>query len=129
MIWNNTIDMARFSRLTANQVVVVGRVTAESLRQSFFEKGRTVVVMAGGYKDPAEIAKKYADRDIWVIGGEQVYKQFLPIADRLEITLVKQPLEGDAFFPKIGEEWQEVAKDDRGGYAFISYARSKPSTP
>lgn len=60
----------------------------------------------------------------YVIGGQQVYEQALPLAQKMEITEVHFPYKGDAHFPDFNrEEWRESARVKRGQYSFVSYVR------
>ena len=72
------------------------------------------------------------DEECFVIGGGMVYRQFLPLADKLYITRVHATFEADVFFPEINpEEWQEVTIEDpvnpdrEMDYTFITYLRKK----
>ena len=76
------------------------------------------------------------DEDIYIIGGASVYRQALPLADRLCLTEVNDtPAEADTFFPSYEDEWQEESREDHPvddrhdfPYSFIDYVR-KPAVP
>ena len=60
----------------------------------------------------------------FIIGGQSVYEQALPLADRLEITRIHRKVDGDAFFPKIDIiDWEEVMREDHKEYSFVTYMR------
>jgi dihydrofolate reductase len=60
----------------------------------------------------------------FVIGGEQIYRQAMAVADRLEITEVELEPEGDAWFPEIATvEWKKTAKTELAGFSFVTYRR------
>ena len=140
--WHIAEDLKRFKQLTLNKPVIMGRVTYESILKflgkplpdrknivmtsnpNFKVEG---VIVANSVNEAIEKAKKFGEQ-IFVIGGEKIYEQTLPIADKLEITKIWKDYEGDAHFPEINEkEWRRVLKEDREGkdvsYSFMTYER------
>src|SRR5574343_2049706 len=138
LIWNIPEDMAHFKALTSGQTVVMGRKTWESLPPRFRPlPGRHNIVISrqANYSAPgAEVATslpaaiqlaEQADK-VFIIGGEQIYRQAIDMADRLEITEVDLAPEGDAWFPEIAaSHWQVTEKSPGNGYAFVSYIRRR----
>lgn len=142
LIWNIPEDMAHFKALTAGHVVIMGRKTWESLPARFRPlPGRRNIVISrqADYSAPgAEVASSLqqalaiasnAER-AFIIGGEQIYRQAMDAAQRLEITQVDLAPEGDAWFPEIpAADWLEHRKDDlpatssRPACAFVTYVR------
>ncbi|MBS1158312.1 MAG: dihydrofolate reductase [Proteobacteria bacterium] len=141
LIWNIPEDMAHFKALTAGHTVLMGRKTWESLPPRFRPlPGRRNIVISrqADYAAPgAELANSLADGlalaaadpTVFIIGGADIYRQALPLADRLEITEVELSPEGDSWFPEIPPaEWQEMAKKtpptpSGTGFSFITYHR------
>ncbi len=142
LLWHIPADMAHFKTLTAGQVVIMGRKTWESLPPRFRPlPGRRNIVISrqADYAAPGaelagsvEMALEMASTAelAFVIGGEQIYTQALPLADRLEITEVDLAPEGDAWFPEIAaSDWQETtrrllaAENTTPACAFVSYCR------
>ena len=136
LIWNIPADMAHFKALTTGQTVIMGRKTWESLPPRFRPlPGRRNIVISrqADYAAPgAELADSLgaalhlvAGADTaFVIGGEQIYRQAMAVADRLEITEVALEPEGDAWFPEIpAAEWNKAADLPGDGYAFVTYRR------
>lgn len=136
LLWNIPEDMAHFKALTAGHPVIMGRKTWESLPPRFRPlPGRRNIVISrqADYEAPGaevadslEIALKMASTVAlaFVIGGEQIYRQAMAVADRLEITEVDLEPEGDAWFPEIAPlEWESTAKTDGAGFAFVTYRR------
>ena len=72
-----------------------------------------------------DAALKLADgNDLYVAGGGEIYRQALPHADRLELTEVDQAPDGDVTFPDFDRtSWHETAREQRDGFAFVSYQR------
>ena len=61
---------------------------------------------------------------VFIIGGEQIYRQAMAVADRLEITEVDLEPEGDAWFPEIAAvNWERTAKIEGAGFTFVSWCR------
>lgn len=136
LIWNIPEDMAHFRTLTSGQTVIMGRKTWESLPPRFRPlPGRRNIVISrqDNYSAPgAEVADSLENAfklaasaaTIFVIGGEQIYKQAMALADRLEITEVDLEPEGDAWFPEIPAiTWKKMAIAQGAGYAFVSYQK------
>ncbi|MBS1130255.1 MAG: dihydrofolate reductase [Proteobacteria bacterium] len=141
LIWNLPEDMAHFKALTAGQTVVMGRKTWESLPPRFRPlPGRRNVVISrqADYAAPgAEVANSLENalqlastaESVFIIGGEQIYKQAMAVADRLEITDVDLEPAGDAWFPEIAAtDWSVTQKNtppsqSGTGFSFVTYRR------
>ncbi len=137
LIWNIPEDMAHFKALTSGQTVIMGRKTWESLPPRFRPlPGRRNIVISrqADYAAPgAELAASLeaairlaaSAETAFIIGGEQIYRQAMDVADRLEITEVDLEPEGDAWFPEIATStWKLAAKSPGNGYAFLTYTRA-----
>lgn len=136
--WHLREDQRRFMRLTKGHPVVLGRRTWESIGGPL--PGRPTVVLTrdpGWSADGATVAHDPqaaldlaaglpgADQ-IWVLGGGEVYAALLGAATHAEITEVDAVAQGRTRFPELPEhEWRQTARDDRWGFAFVSYARRK----
>ena len=79
-----------------------------------------------------EELKKYADEDIYIIGGDSVYKQMLPYCDVAHVTKIDHAYEADAYFPNLDEDeaWEITAESDEQtyfdiAYYFLKYERKK----
>lgn len=150
LLWNIKGDMRYFRELTTNKIVVMGRNTYESILSILGEPlpSRTNIVITSNdnYKVPYDNVyiiysidrflydyKAYADKkeEIFIIGGEQVYKQFLPYADKLYLTIVHSEFpDADSFFPAISDKWKVVSKQDNKAnenneydYSFLVYEK------
>ena len=138
LLWNIPQDMAHFKALTAGHTVVMGRKTWESLPPRFRPlPGRRNIVIrrqadyaAPGAElaDSLENALKLASTAgaVFIIGGEQIYRQAMAVADRLEITEVDLAPEADAWFPEIAAvDWEKTAEIAGPGHAFVTYRRPR----
>jgi dihydrofolate reductase len=146
--WRIKSDMKRFKALTSGKPVVMGRKTFVSIGRPL--PGRTNIVVtrdpdyrAAGvvvthsFADAHAIAKGDALRrfatEIAVIGGAEIYAQWMASADRLEITEVHAKPEGDTRFPAIdAADWEEVARvrnpagpDDSADFSYVTYRRRR----
>lgn len=133
--WRIPEDLARFKRLTMGHAVLMGRATFESIGRPL--PGRTNIVLtrdsgwlhsgvevAGSLQEALRIAASDS-RDVFVAGGAEVYRAALGMADRLELTEIDAEPEGDTWFPPVDwSQWQEVSRDAREGFSFVTYERA-----
>lgn len=113
-------DMKFFRQTTTGKVVVMGRKTLESFPNGMPLKNRTNIVLSGNQnyqvKDAVvvhsedelmEELEKYDTDDIFVIGGESVYRMMLPHCDTVYVTKIDRAFQADTFFPDLDEmdEW------------------------
>lgn len=114
--WHLPEDFKWFKRMTAGQVIVMGRKTFESLGQPLPHRS-TVVLSRSHFSFPGvtvfnsldEIDPNQEPREVFICGGAQIYSQALPRCSDLYLTLVQQSVEGDAFFPAFEEDFKMVA--------------------
>ena len=129
-------DHKFFRQETTGKVVVLGRKTLETFPQGLPLKNRTNIILSSNpnfkVKDAIvvhsteellEELKKYNEEDIYIIGGESVYRQMLPYCDVAHVTKIDRAYEADAYFPNLDEmeEWQITADSDEQGYFDITY--------
>ena len=116
-------DQRFFRETTTGQVVVMGRKTLESFPNGAPLKNRVNVVMTRGSRSlPDEVERarsidelktvlsRYEDKEIYCIGGAEIYRQLLPLCDECYITKIDESYEADAFFPDLDEDpdWELV---------------------
>ena len=141
LLWHLPEDLRHFREVTRGKPVIMGRKTWESLPPAFrpLPGRRNIVVsrnpdyVAAGAQLAATLdaaVRLCADADeTFVIGGEQIYRQALPLADRLYLTEVDETVDGDAFFPEFARaDWHEVSRQPKGAvhgprYCFAVYHR------
>ena len=139
--WQLPEDMKFFRETTRGKPVIMGRKTWESLPAAFRPlPGRLNIVVSRnpGFEAPGasvvaslpEALAAAGDAEIaFVIGGAELYRQALPLADRLLLTEIDQAYDGDAFFPEFDRNtWTETARDARVAesglaFAFVTYQR------
>lgn len=121
LLWHISEDLRHFKMTTAGHSVLMGRKTWESLGRPLPGRRNIVITRQQGYGaagcevvgslDEA-LALCAGEEEVFVIGGGEVYRQALPRASRLYLTLVHREYEGDTFFPEVDpEEWTEVYRD------------------
>jgi dihydrofolate reductase len=114
LLWHLPEDLKRFKTITQGHAVIMGSKTFESLGRPLPRRTNIVIAINQDYQAPGAVvahsieeaitaAKKYEPEEVFVIGGGSIYKQFLPLADKLYITLVDKDFEADTFFPAYNE--------------------------
>lgn len=129
-------DMKRFRQMTVGNVVVMGRKTLESFPGGQPLKDRVNIVLTrdAGYQakgivivhsmgELLEELQKYKSEDIYVIGGESIYRQLLKHCDTAYITKIDYAYQADVWFPNLDEEeaWQVVEESDEQTYFDLEY--------
>lgn len=113
--WHIPEDFRWFKQCTSGQVVVMGRKTFESLGKPL--PNRTNVVLTRGaeipgvrtIRDLAELdLSAFQPREVWVIGGAEIYAQLLPRCSSLYLSVVQREVDGDAFFPEFERDFAFV---------------------
>ncbi len=138
-------DMKFFRETTTGKVVVMGRKTLESFPGGRPLKNRTNIVLTHkqdfemkdaivchSIEELLEELKKYDSEDIYIIGGDSVYKQMLPYCDLAHITKIDHAYQADSWFPNLDEdnEWEITADSEEQTYfdlefRFLKYERKK----
>ncbi|SCP99953.1 dihydrofolate reductase [Anaerobium acetethylicum] len=129
-------DMKFFREVTTGKVVVMGRKTLESFPNGLPLRNRTNIVLTRDKNYNAKGAlvvnsmeellaelKKYNEEDIYVIGGESIYRQLLPYCKTAHVTKIDHAYAGDTFFPNLDEmpEWKITAESDEQTYFDLEY--------
>jgi dihydrofolate reductase len=122
LLWHISEDLKRFKRLTLGKTVVMGKRTWESLPRKPLPGRKNIVLTdvresfenaVTAYSIEDAISKCSPDEDIFVIGGGSIYRQFMPLADRLIITHVHKKAPADIFFPEIDMNiWEITEKEE-----------------
>lgn len=130
------MDMKFFRETTTGKVVVMGRKTLESFPNGRPLKNRVNIVLtkdenyqvkdAVVLHDIGELKKeleKYPSEDIYVIGGESIYRQLLDMCDTAHITKIDYAYEADAYFPNLDEmeEWEITADSEEQTYFDLEF--------
>lgn len=142
--WRLPDDLAFFRRTTEGHPVILGRKNYESIGRPLPNRRNIVISrkpglaiagcdVAGSFEEALALARSEETDEVFVIGGGEIYRQALPMADYIYLTRVHAEIEGDVVFPELApEEWREVHReghpaDDRHAYpfTFLVYERRK----
>jgi dihydrofolate reductase len=144
--WRQKTDQQRLKAMTMGRPVVMGRKTFLSLRRPLPGRTNIVVTCDPNFRGPGAVvttslsdaravatgdALRRSVTEIAVIGGAEIYAQWMDVADRLEITEVHARPEGDTYFAAIEPaDWEEVARvrnssgpDDSADFSYVTYRR------
>lgn len=124
--WHLPVDMKYFKETTLGHYVLTGRKNYESIPEKFRPlKGRTNLVvsnskiqfpgaiMISNIEEGIEIARGAGEKELFIIGGGQVFKQSMYLANKLYITLIHHQFNGDVFFPEINwKQWNIISRKD-----------------
>lgn len=140
LIWHLPADLKRFKKVTLNHHIIMGRKTFESLGKPLPNRTTIIITRNKEYKQEGCIvvnslveAIKAAkdDENPYILGGAEIYKQALSIADKLDLTFVHHSFDADAFFPEIDfNNWIETSREDfksdeknKYDYSFVTYLK------
>lgn len=135
--WHIPADLRRFKQLTLGSPMIMGRKTFDSLPGLLPGRRHIVLTRDEAWDEEGaevvhsiEAALKVANAPhVWVIGGAEIYRLFLPLADRIELTEVHLEPQGDARLEGRLEGWSEVAREPHAadgatpGYDFVTLKR------
>ena len=129
LIWHLPKDMKFFKETTQGHHVIMGRKNFESIPHKFRplpNRTNVIITRQSDYKaegclvvnsveESIEIAKQNGDTEPFIIGGGQIYKIALEqnLVDRIYLTRIHHPFEGDTFFPELNSDWEELKREDR----------------
>lgn len=150
LIWKLPADLKHFRKITEGHTVVMGRKTFESIGRPLPNRRNIVITRQEGYLPdvPGEalaksggievahsleeaLARTKNEPEVFVIGGGEIFRQALPLTQRVYLTRIDHEFDGDAFFPELDpKEWKEVSReegivDEKNIYphAFLVYSR------
>jgi len=135
--WRLPADLKRFKAMTTGLPMVMGRKTFESFPSLLVGRRHIVLTRDTTWQaDGGEVAGTVEEAlalaggpVVAVIGGAEIYRLFLPLVDRVELTEVHAAPEGDTHMPDLGEGWRETFREDhaadgdRPAYSFITLVR------
>lgn len=134
--WYFIADLKHFRKLTLNQIVVMGYKTLESIgsinlprRENRVITRKPLLIQNEGiifYSTPMEALEDPRGKDIWIIGGAEIYRELLPMVDRLYITEIFKSYPGDTYFPSWNRnEFREISRKKHSAFDFVIYERIK----
>lgn len=142
LIWHMPQDLKHFRSTTMGHYIIMGRKTFEATQKPL--PGRTSIVITRNKEYKAEgclivnnieeafrLGMENKQEEVFILGGGEIYKQAMDLADKIYLTEIKQTFEGDTYFPEIDDrKWQEIKReefkaDDKNphDYAFVELVR------
>jgi len=144
--WNLPADMKHFKRLTIDKPIIMGSLTYESIGRPLPDRDNIVLTKDRNYKalgckiayslDQALALAEKSDlgrksKEVMICGGASIYEQYLPITDKMYLTIIEADFKGDVFFPEFNmEQWEEEKsisfkpnKDNEYKYSFLTLKR------
>lgn len=137
--WHIPEDFAFFKAYTSHKPVIMGRKTWDSLPRKPLPNRRNMVItrQKNWQEEGAEVFSDLtnaivacaSEEEIIIMGGAQIYEQAIGLATDLRLTEVKLSVSGDAFFPKLSNDWQEVSRQSHLSnkniaFDFVHYVRN-----
>lgn len=144
--WHLPADMRYFKSTTMGHAVILGRKTYDSFGKAL--SGRTNIVLTTqkdltlpdavvvhSFQEALQQAKEVESSETFVLGGAQIYRETLPMLDRIYLTRVFESFDGDAFFPVLDPQQWKLTHEERHApdeknrypYAFQRWERIRPS--
>lgn len=143
LLWHLSEDLKRFKKITTNKKMIMGRKTFQSLPGVLPNREHIIITRDSNFKVDSDqvtiihslssLIERYekSEEEIFVIGGAEIYNQFLPHAQKLYLTKIEEAFEGDTYFPKINfdefktEYTSERFIDEKNGlhYTFVNLER------
>lgn len=137
LIWHLPNDLKFFKQKTTGHAIIMGRKTYESVGKPLPNRRNIIITRNATYKAEgcevvpsleAAIALCNPDDESFIVGGEEIYRQALPLVDRVYLTRIHHDFEGDRHFPELNDDWnlverKEAEPDEKNAYAhsFMTY--------
>ena len=133
--WHYSEDLKYFKKTTMGCPLIMGRVVFEELDEKPLPGRENIVLSLSRDYDQVPTfasfneAMEYIEDEelVFLIGGGEIYRQFLDRVDKLFVTEIHQTFEGDTFFPEyrdeIGTVWKEIKREDHPDLSFVVYER------
>jgi dihydrofolate reductase len=139
--WHLPADLAHFKRLTTGHYILMGRKTYQSIDKPLPKRVNIVITRQADFQaDGCLVAHSLqealdacpVDDEVFIIGGAEIYRQVLPVVNKIYLTHIRQDFEGDTFLFEIDSlVWQEVFREDfvpdqknQYPYSFITLERN-----
>lgn len=131
--WDLPDDRQRFKNLTMGNVVVMGRRTYEEIGHPLPGRINAVISSNGNYdgcinvRSLREVIERFPEKDIFIAGGEKLYKEALPVADTIYITEILSYAQGDRFFPLFDKSLFTITESEYVGgelpHRYVTYKK------
>ena len=120
MPWHLPSELAYFRRVTTGHPIVMGRKTYESIGKPLPKRTNIVITRNPEYAPEGcvvvhaieEVLERYGGETVFIIGGAQIYRAFLPYAEKLYVTRIEHEFTGDEYFPSIDwSKWRLISEE------------------
>ena len=133
LVWRLPEDLKRFKKLTTGHPIIMGRKTYQSIGRPLPDRINIVVtrdinleitgcIVVHSVVEAIDKAKEFDQEEIFIIGGAEIYKETLPLADRLYVTKVDMEVDGDAFFPEYSKVFTKKISEEPGEFEGLRYS-------
>jgi dihydrofolate reductase len=141
LLWHISADMKRFKKITEGHQVIMGKLTYESLPVRPLPNRKNIVI-SDNLQDSFEgcttvhsiqeaIDLCHEEEESFIIGGGSIYRQFLPLCNKLYLTLIEKDFDADTFFPELNlSQWHLIEREDHGpdekndfAYSFVIFEK------
>ncbi|MGZ3754762.1 MAG: dihydrofolate reductase [Mucilaginibacter sp.] len=139
LLWYLPNDLKHFKTITTGHTVIMGRKTYESVGKPLPNRRNIIITRQNITIDGCEVVNSIEaalalcslENEVFIVGGAEIYRQAMPLTNRIYLTIVHQEFEADTFFPTIvANEWKEVYREDHEPdnknlipYSFITFER------
>ena len=131
--WRLPDDLKRFKKLTSGHPIIMGRKTYQSINRPLPDRTNIVVtrdmnleipgcIVAHSAVEAIKRAREFDREEIFIIGGAELYKETLSLADRLYVTIVDTHVDGDAFFPEYSNIFTKKISEESGEFEGLKYS-------
>jgi len=133
LVWHLPDDLRRFKKLTSGHPIIMGRKTYQSINRPLPERTNIVItrdtnleipgcIVAHSIVEAIKKAEEFDQKEIFIIGGAEIYKETLPLAERLYVTTVDLNVDGDAFFPEYSKIFTKKISEESGEFKGQKYS-------
>ena len=139
LLWYLPNDLKHFKTITTGHTVIMGRKTYESVGKPLPNRRNIIITRQNITIEGCEVVNSIEaaldlcchENEVFIVGGAEIYRQALPLTNRIYLTIVHQEFEADSFFPAIvAIDWKEVYREDHEPdnknlipYSFITFER------
>jgi dihydrofolate reductase len=121
LLWYLPNDLKHFKEITSGHTVIMGRKTYESVGKPLPRRRNIIITRQAISIEGCEVVNSIEaalalckdEQEVFIVGGAEIYRQSLPLTNRIYLTIVHKQFEGDSFFPEIDKTiWKEVFRED-----------------
>ena len=139
LVWHIPKDIEFFRKKTTSNTVIMGRKTFESIGKPLPNRNNIIVtknqnftcdncIISHSLVDAISVAKKIEKKEIFIIGGGEIYKQSMGYVDKLYLTIIDEDFQGDTFFPDFSD-WKllnkRLCEDNQYKFCFCEFVRGE----